>query len=43
MERSDLEKIAKVFIKHDLLAISDEIYGELTYKGQHVSIAEIRA
>lgn len=41
MERSDLEAIAKVCIKHDLIVVSDEIYAALTYKSKHVSIAEI--
>jgi aminotransferase len=41
MEKKDLEEIAKVIIKHDLFVISDEIYAELTYKDQHVSIATI--
>ncbi len=42
MEREDLEKIAPILIKHDLLVISDEIYAELTYGGKdHVSIAAI--
>lgn len=39
MEKSDLEAVAEVIIKHDLYVISDEIYGELTYKGKHISIA----
>ena len=39
MEKSDLESVAEVIIKHDLYVISDEIYGELTYKGKHISIA----
>ena len=38
MEKSDLEKIAKIIIEHDIFVISDEIYSELTYKGKHVSI-----
>ena len=38
MERADLEKIAKIIIKNDIFVISDEIYSELTYKGNHVSI-----
>ena len=38
LEDSDLEKIAKVCSKHDIYIISDEIYGELTYKEKHVSI-----
>ncbi|MCR5619510.1 MAG: aminotransferase class I/II-fold pyridoxal phosphate-dependent enzyme [Lachnospiraceae bacterium] len=41
MEKSDLEAIAEVIIKHDLYVISDEIYGELTYKGKHVSIVTL--
>ena len=42
MERADLEAIAEVVIKHDLMILSDEIYSELTYNGKkHVSIAEI--
>ena len=41
MERSDLEAIAEVIRKHDILVMSDEIYAELTYKEKHVSIVEI--
>ena len=41
MERDDLEKIAEVIKKHDIYVMSDEIYSELTYKGEHVSIASI--
>lgn len=41
MERKDLEAIARVVIEHDLFVISDEIYSELTYLGNHVSIAAI--
>lgn len=41
MERKDLEAIAEVVKKHDLLVLSDEIYAELTYGKKHVSIAEI--
>ena len=41
MTREELEKIAKVIIKHDLLVISDEIYAELTYGKKHVSIASL--
>ena len=39
MEREYIEKIIPVIIKHDLLVISDEIYAELTYGGEHCSIA----
>lgn len=41
MEKEDLEKIAEVIIKHDLFVLSDEIYSELTYLENHVSIASL--
>ena len=41
MTKDDLEKIAKVVLKHNIYVISDEIYAELTYSGRHHSIAEI--
>jgi len=42
MEKEDLEKIARVVEKHDLMVISDEIYSELTYGGkEHVSFASL--
>lgn len=41
MTRKDLEEIAKVVIEKDIYVVSDEIYAELTYSGQHTSIAEI--
>ena len=39
MTREDLEPIAEVVKKHDLYVLSDEIYSELTYGTEHVSIA----
>lgn len=41
MEDKDLRAIAEIVIEHDLFVISDEIYAELTYLGQHVSIAAL--
>lgn len=41
MEREDLEPIAEIAKKHDLLVVSDEIYSELSYRKQHVSIASL--
>lgn len=41
MEKNDLEAIAKIIKEKDILVMSDEIYSELTYKGNHVSIASI--
>jgi len=39
MEKEYLEKVVPVIIKHNLFVISDEIYSDLTYGGDHVSIA----
>ena len=41
MEEEDLEKIAKICVEKDIYVMSDEIYGALTYKGKHVSIASL--
>jgi aminotransferase len=41
MTRTDLLKIAEVVLRHNLLVITDEIYSELTFEGQHVSIASL--
>ncbi len=41
MTKEELEAIAKVIIRHDLLVITDEIYAELTYGQKHVSIASL--
>ncbi|MBO6256711.1 aminotransferase class I/II-fold pyridoxal phosphate-dependent enzyme [bacterium] len=41
MSKKDLEGIANVIKKHNILVMSDEIYGELTYNGNHVSIASL--
>lgn len=40
MTREDLKEIVDVVLEKDLFVISDEIYSELTYGGNHVSIAE---
>jgi aminotransferase len=37
--RDQLQAIAKFAIEKDLLVLSDEIYSELTFEGEHVSIA----
>lgn len=39
MERKDLEPLVDLIIEHDLVVITDEIYSELSYHGEHVSIA----
>ena len=41
MEKEDLEAIAEVIIEKDIFVLSDEIYSELSYKGDHVSIASL--
>lgn len=41
MEKEDLEKIVELVIRHDLYVLSDEIYSELTYLDNHVSIASL--
>jgi aminotransferase len=41
MSRADLEDIAAFAVEHDLIVITDEIYGELTYDTPHTSIASL--
>lgn len=41
MDADDLESIAKILRNTDILILSDEIYCELTYGNEHVSIASI--
>lgn len=41
MTRPDLEEIAEVAIQKDILVMSDEIYSELSYDEDHVSIASL--
>jgi aminotransferase len=41
MSREDYEGIADLLLQKDLIVISDEIYGELTYSGEHFSIARL--
>jgi len=41
MTRQELEAIAELVKRHDLLVITDEIYSELTFEGSHVSIAAL--
>ena len=41
LRREDLEEIAEVCIEKDIIVMSDEIYSELTYGTEHVSIASL--
>jgi len=40
-DRIRLEKIARFAVEKDLLILSDEIYSELVYEGEHTSIASL--
>jgi aminotransferase len=39
--RDELDFIARLCVEHDVIAITDEIYEHLVYRGQHVSIATL--
>ena len=39
--RSELEGIAEVAQKHDLLIFSDELYEDMVFEGEHVSLASL--
>ena len=41
MTREELQSVADVIKEKDLFVMSDEIYSELSYQGNHVSIASI--
>jgi aminotransferase len=41
MTRAELLRIAEVVQRHNLLVVTDEIYAELTFEGEHVSIASL--
>lgn len=41
MTHEELQIVADVIKEHDLFVLSDEIYSELSYQGNHVSIAAI--
>ncbi|MED3717928.1 aminotransferase [Geobacillus thermodenitrificans] len=38
---AELKALARLAEKHDLLIIADEIYAELTYEGEHTSMAAV--
>ncbi len=41
MPREHLEEVARIAVEHNLLVITDEIYSELLYEGEHTSIASL--
>jgi aminotransferase len=43
MQRKDLEAIAELAEKHDLIVISDEVYERLTYEGKHCCFSSLPA
>jgi aminotransferase len=42
MRKEDLGPIADLVIDNDLLLISDEVYAEITYEGEHVATATVK-
>ena len=40
-DRAKLERLARFAVEKDLIVISDEVYAELTYEGEHVSLAAL--
>jgi aminotransferase len=42
MRKEDLGAIADIVTDNDLLLISDEVYAELTYEGEHVAVATVK-
>src|SRR5436190_1432841 len=41
MTGAELQKIAAVVQRHNLIVITDEIYAELTFEGEHVSLVSL--
>ena len=39
LNRAEIERIAQLAVQHDLTVLADEIYSEIIYEGEHVSIA----
>ncbi|MBT3436325.1 MAG: pyridoxal phosphate-dependent aminotransferase [Oceanospirillaceae bacterium] len=40
MSESEIDDLCALALDHDLWVISDEVYGELVFEGQHISIAQ---
>ncbi len=40
MNSEDYQKLVSIIKEHELIVISDEIYAELTYEGEHASLAQ---
>ncbi len=39
LNRDEIARIAELAVKHDLIVLADEIYAEILFEGEHVSIA----
>ena len=39
--RAELEHIARVCVRHDLIAVADEVYEHLVFDGEHIPIATL--
>jgi aspartate/methionine/tyrosine aminotransferase len=39
LDRDEIAAIAELAVRHDLIVLADEIYSEILYEGEHVSIA----
>ncbi|MCC6704530.1 MAG: pyridoxal phosphate-dependent aminotransferase, partial [Thermomicrobiales bacterium] len=39
LNRDEIARIAELAVKHDLIVMADEIYAEILFEGEHVSIA----
>ncbi len=39
LNRAEIKRIAELAVEHDLIVMADEIYSEILYEGEHVSIA----
>lgn len=40
--RKELEEIKKVCLKHDILCVTDEVYGDLTYEFDHTTFPSLK-
>jgi len=40
-DRSELESVADFCLRHDLIAITDEVYEHMVYEGEHISLASL--
>jgi aspartate aminotransferase len=39
LSREQLAEIARLAVEHDLIVLTDEIYGRILYEGEHISLA----